>query len=203
MTEVYTTTDLVRILAEEHRACVNGRRLNLSASVSGVNPLIDQFLNPEGIQKFSAYQDFRAAVHDYQRQHQVSGILWRQVTCAGQALIYPQVAEELIALPEDQQLLHQYRFQIYQFWLQQATTRDVYLSVNWGKDYLRIDLSEVESIFDRSEWANLEQQCYSGFSELILQLGWGEPREARYHRGWPEPGSEFINAITPGYAPIP
>jgi hypothetical protein len=203
MTEVYTTADLVEILSQERRACVNGRRLNLSASVSGVNPLIDQFLNPEGIQKFSAYQDFRAKVHDYQRQHQVSGIVWRQMTCAGQTLSFPQIAEELIALASDQQLLHQYRQQIYQFWLQQAEVRDIYLSINWGKDYLQINLAAVEAIFTYAAWASLDHQCYSGFTELILQLGWGDPREARYSRHWPEPGSEFIHAITPGYTPIP
>jgi len=39
----------------------------LAAKASG-NPLIDKYLRSDGIQKFTAYQDF-AAVHRYQREH--------------------------------------------------------------------------------------------------------------------------------------
>jgi len=53
--------------------------LNLAAKVSG-KPLIDKYLRSDGIQKFTAYQDFKAAVHRYQREHRVSGIVWRQLT---------------------------------------------------------------------------------------------------------------------------
>jgi len=63
-------------------ACLLGQRLNLAAKVSG-NPLIDKYLRSDGIQKFTAYQDFKAAVHRYQREHRVSGIVWRQLTLRG------------------------------------------------------------------------------------------------------------------------
>lgn len=46
---VYSTEELINILASERRACMNGERLNLAASASG-NPLLDKFLKPEGIQ---------------------------------------------------------------------------------------------------------------------------------------------------------
>jgi len=55
-------------LADERRARLLGQRLNLAAKASG-NPLIDKYLRSDGIQKFTAYQDFKAAVHRYQREH--------------------------------------------------------------------------------------------------------------------------------------
>src|SRR4028119_271519 len=104
MSEVYSTEELIQILADERRACMNGERLNLAASASG-NPLIDQFLKPDGIQKFSAYRDFKAAVHRYQRQHQVSGIVWRQLTMKGTTLRYPAVDDQLVALEDGLEIL--------------------------------------------------------------------------------------------------
>ncbi len=90
MSEVYSTEELIKILADERRACMNGERLNLTASLSG-NPLIDRFLKPDGFQKFSAYRDFKAAVHHYQRQHQVSGIIWKKQALKGKTLRYPAI----------------------------------------------------------------------------------------------------------------
>ena len=65
------------------------------------NPVIDRFLKSEGVQKFTAYQNFKAAVHEYQREHQVSGIVWREIAVKGNTLRYPAVDDELIALPVD------------------------------------------------------------------------------------------------------
>jgi hypothetical protein len=210
MTTVYTTECLLRILADEYRACVNGQRLNLAATVSGVNPLIDQFLNAEGIQKFTAYLDFRAAVHRYQLEHQVSGIVWRQIAIADQTLSYPEVDEQLIALPSDLKILQAAKPQVLNFWQQivsgdqdvQTTAMDLYLGVNRGQDYQAIGEADVKQIAQRTEWATLTKHQHINFLELVLQLGWGKPSEALYKRGWPESGSEFVYAVSPGHSPI-
>jgi hypothetical protein len=33
-------------------------------------------------------------------------------------------------------------------------------------------------------------------------LGWGKPEVARYRRGFPESGSEFVHAVYPGQQPL-
>lgn len=201
MSEVYSTEDLIQILARERRACMNGERLNLAASASG-NPLIDQFLKPDGIQKFSAYRDFKAAVHRYQRQHQVSGIIWRQLTVKGKMLRYPTVDEQLVALSSDLELLKAAKASILVFWGSVTQGMDLYLSLNNGKDYRQIIPDEVGAIANRTEWVTLYQHGNSRFLEIILQLGWGQPEEASYKRGWPVSGSEYIHAVNPGQYPI-
>lgn len=201
MSEVYSTEELIKILADERRACINGERLNLAASASG-SPLLDQFLKPDGIQKFSAYRDFKAAVHRYQRQHQVSGLVWRQLTMKGKTLRYPAVDDQLAALSSDLEILKAAKVSILAFWHSVTQGMDLYLSINSGKDYRQIRLEEVGAIAKGTEWASLSVHGNSTFLEIILQLGWGQPEEASYKRGWPLSGSEYIHAVKPNQRPI-
>jgi hypothetical protein len=201
MLEVYSTEELIKILADERRACMNGERLNLTASLSG-NPLIDRFLKPDGFQKFSAYRDFKAAVHHYQRQHQVSGIIWKQQALKGKTLRYPAIDEQLVALPSDLEIIKAAKRSILSFWWDVTLGMDLYLGINAGKDYRQINPNDVKAIAYRTEWASLSQHGNSTFLEIILQLGWGKPEEASYKRGWPTSGSEYIHAVNPGTCPI-
>jgi hypothetical protein len=199
----YTTTELLAILAAEKQACISGKRLNLKATVPGVNPLIDQFLNLEGVQKFSAYQDFRAAVHHYQLEEQVSGILWKQISYQSKTLTYPQIDEELIALPSDLTVLAEAKASIYNFWQQISLGMDIYQAVQRGHDYQPIEAPLLERSLKQADWASIDIHSYPNFVQIILQLGWGQPHEARYHHSWPKAGCEFIYALPRGYRPMP
>ena len=201
MSRVYSTEELIKILADERRACMNGERLNLAASASG-NPVLDRFLKPDGIQKFTAYRDFKAAIHSYQRQHQVSGIVWRQLTIKGKKIQYPAVDEQLVALDRDLEIIRSAKPSILDFWWQVTENMDLYLSINIGRDYRQIPLVQVNAIAHQTEWANLLWHGNPDHLEIILQLGWGQPEEAAYKRELPISGSEYIHAVNPGNRPI-
>ncbi|MDZ8083933.1 MAG: hypothetical protein RMX35_33335 [Nostoc sp. DcaGUA01] len=201
MSKVYTTQQLIQILADERQACLNGKRLKLEVTVSG-NPVIDQFIRTDGLQQFTAYQDFKAAIHDYQKENQVSGIIWRQMTVKGKNLHYPEVDTELIALNSDLEILKAAKNTILQFWYEVTTEMDLYLSFNNSKQHQQIITPDVERIAQRTEWASLWKWENSSFLEIILQLGWGKPEEAYYKRGRPRSGSEYIHAVNPGNRPI-
>ncbi len=203
----YSTDRLIEILAAERLACLNGQRLNLTAAAG--NPLIDRFLRTEGMQKFTAYQDFRAAVHDYQRQHNVSGIVWRQVTVKQHCLDYPEVHDQLIALPADLITLKTAKASVLDFWHHVTTSMDLYLAVDRGKQHQRIQPPDVDYTARRADWVmltkyeNPERQVGdASYLELVLQLGWGLPEEAHYRRSWPESGSEYVHAVNPGTQPL-
>ena len=166
------------------------------------NPVIDRFLKSEGVQKFTAYQNFKAAVHEYQREHQVSGIVWREIAVKGNTLRYPAVDDELIALPIDLITLKAAKISMLEFWQQVTAGMDLYLSINSGKDFRSIEPVDVEAIAQRTEWASLSNWEKLDFLEILLQLGWGKPEEACYKRGWPTSGSEYIHAVKPGQRPI-
>jgi hypothetical protein len=201
MSKVYTTEELIQILADERQACLQGKRLKLEVTVSG-NPVIDQFIKTEGLQKFTAYQDFKAAIHEYQRENQVSGIVWRDMTVKGKTLHYPEVDNELIALTTDLEIIKTHKNTILDFWYEVTAGMDLYLSFNNGKQHEKIHLSDVERIAQTTEWASLWKWENTNFLEMILQLGWGKPEEARYKRGRPQSGSEQIHAVNPGNHPI-
>ncbi|MEA5514576.1 hypothetical protein [Nodularia sp. UHCC 0506] len=201
MSKVYTSEELIQILADERQACLKGKRLKLEVTVSG-NPVIDQFIQTDGLQKFTAYQDFKAAIHDYQRENQVSGIVWREMTVKGKTLRYPEVDTELIALSTDLELIKAHKNTILEFWDKVTAGMDLYLSFNNSKQHQKILKTDVERIAQITEWASLWKWENANFLEMILQLGWGKPEEARYKRGRPQSGSEQIHAVNPGNHPI-
>ncbi len=201
MSQVYTTQELIQILADERRACLNGERLKLKVTVSG-NPVIDQFIKTDGLQKFTAYQDFKAAIHEYQREYQVSGIVRKTITVKGKTLDYPAVDSQLITLPNDLQILKDAKNSILNFWYEVTTDMDLYLSVDNSKQYQPIELVDVERIVNRTEWSSLWKWENSQFLEIILQLGWGKAESAAYKRDFPASGSEYIHAVNPGNKPI-
>jgi hypothetical protein len=202
MSKIYSTAELINILEAERQACLHGRRLNLTETSSTGNPVIDRFLKSEGVQKFTAYQNFKAAVHEYQREHQVSGIVWREMVVKGNSLRYPVVNDELIALPVDLMTLKAAKISMLEFWRQVTVGMDLYLSINTGKDFRQIEPVDVEAIAQRTEWVSLSNWEKLDFLEILLQLGWGKPEEAYYKRGWPTSGSEYIHAVKPGQKPI-
>lgn len=201
MSKVYTTKELIQVLAAERQACLKGERLKLEVTVSG-NPLIDQFIRTDGLQRFTAYQDFKAAIHEYQREHQVSGIIWEDIIVKGKTLHYPKVDTELIALSSDLEILKAAKNSLLEFWYEVTVAMDLYLSFNNSKQYQQIIIPDVERIAHRTEWASLWKWENTNFLEIILQLGWGKPEEAHYKRGRPHSGSEYIHAVNPGNLPI-
>lgn len=202
MEKLHSTQELIQILENERQACLNGKRLNLRATVAGVNPVIDKILKPDAIQKFTAYQDFQQTIHRYQIEHQISGIVWHHVTVKDRTLKYPMVDERLLAIPSDLEMLGQFKSSLLTFWQEVTEGMDLYLMLNHSKDYQKILPAEVKAIAVRTEWASLCKWENSDFLEIILQLGWGQPAEASYRRGWPDAGSEYIHAVKPNRQPI-
>jgi hypothetical protein len=201
MSKVYTTQELIQILAAERQACLKGERLKLELKVSG-NPVIDQFITTEGLQKFTAYQDFKASIHEYQRDNLVSGIVWKNLTIKTKTLDYPEVDAQLIALNSDLEILKTAKDSMLEFWQEITSEMELYLSVSNGKQHAKINKLDVERIAQRTEWVSLIKWENTNFLEVILQMGWGKPEEAAYKRGRPHSGSEFIHAVNPGNYPI-
>ncbi|MBE9012833.1 hypothetical protein IQ250_21775 [Pseudanabaenaceae cyanobacterium LEGE 13415] len=202
MLQIYRTEELIQILSQERQACMNGQRLNLAAMPSGINPLLDRFVNSDGIQRFTAYRDFRSAIHQYQIEHEVSGLVWTPLNLQGKTFCCPKIHEQLISLPSDLAILKTEKNTIVEFWRSITIGFEFYLSMNSGKLHQLITEDDIERILQRSEWAALSHQGKGDAIEIILQLGWGKPEEAVYRRGFPESGSEYIHAVRPGRMPI-
>ncbi len=202
MTKIYSTEELINILAAERRACINGHRLHLAATPSGYNPVIDRFLKPDGIQKFTAYDNFRQTVHGYQREHCVSGIVWQCLSLKGRVFCFPKIDDQLVSLNTDLKILRSAQPTIVNFWHTVTQDMELYLSLQGGKCHRAVTVADVDRLIQRSEWASLANHGKDQGLEVILQLGWGRPEVAVYRRGFPESGSEYIHAVYPGQQPL-
>ena len=201
MAQIYTTQDLAQILAQEREACLRGDRLSLTASTTRFHPVVEPFVNAEGVQKFTAYCDFRDAVHEYQRKHQVSGLLWRKFTVKDVSLEYPEVDDHLVALPQDLEILAAHKTLVLKFWQQIAQGMETYCHQAKHIPHSPVSSPQIEIQSQRSEWAYLHKLEYPGALEITLQLGWGCPKEALYQKYWPLSGCCFIHAVEPGRVP--
>ncbi len=197
----YTTQELVKILEAEHLACIKGQRLDLNATVSG-NPLVDRIINPEGVQRFSAYQGFRRTVHDYQQRAQISGLVWQTASLHQKQLTFPRLHDHLIALPQDIQKLQDYLQTVYQFWCDITAHMELHLEHAQGRHYQPIDPVEVQFLMREKQWATLKKHERDNFLEIVLQVGWGDPVLAKDRRGLPISGQDYVHAVRPGCQPI-
>lgn len=200
----YTTTELLAIVEAEQRACVQGKRLSLRASQPTGNPAIDYFLDNSGIQSYQAFQDFKGAIQAYQREHQVSGVVWQTIALGDQHLTYPVVDDRLWALPADLQLLRDHRDHVVNFWRSgvRQWNLDLYQAHPRGKGYQPITQDDIRTIVQRSEWATLVLWSGQTLLEVILQLGWGQPCLATQSNATPQGGGNQIHAVLPGSQPL-
>lgn len=201
MDRVYTTKELLTILAQERQACLRGERLDIKAATTG-HPVYDRFFSSEGIQKYAAFDGFRAAIHAYQREHGVSGLIWQALEWGDRAIQFPEVHPDLVALDADLELLRQWRDPILEVWRLGTDDLSLYQSVQKGKTFVAISQPDVERLVVRSEWASLRKSERGEFLEVVLQLSWGRPEEAGTWRHWPQSGSEYVHAVRPGQQPI-
>jgi hypothetical protein len=202
MPDVYSTQDLIKILAAEREACLRGDRLNLRASPFIGNAAVDRWLDPSAMQKFAAFQDFREQVHGYQRDQNVSGLVWCDVTVGDRRLRFPRVHDHLIALESDLTVLERSKEEVLQFWLEATAGMDLFFGLQGGKQYERLDREAVWAIERRAEWADIWMSEGDKFLQVVLLLGWGLPQEAMYRRGSSRSGCEYLYAVYPGQLPI-
>lgn len=182
----YTTEELIQILDQELKAHWRGERLLLSSERRLDNPVIAKALGSERLSKVFAYQDFRAQVHEYQRQHQVSGIVWRVRRFQGRSLRSPELHNQLIAIDSDKAILVNAQAAVLEFWRDAAAGMPLWLA---GYEPQPTTVEHVDRLIQQAEWAEAD----AAQTELYLSLCWGNPQECHYQ--WSQPESGCIRVI--------
>ena len=96
----YTTEELIDFLDQELRAAWRGERVVLSSS-QRLDPVIAKAIGTEKLSKVFAVQDFRDQIHQYQREHLVSGLVWHTCRFQGRSHRFPELHPQLIATAQD------------------------------------------------------------------------------------------------------
>ena len=183
----YTTAQLIEILDRELQAAWRGERVLLSPAERLNNPVVAKALDPNRLSKVFAYQDFRAEIHEYQRQHQVSGIIYRHCTFGDRTLQFPELHNQLIAVPGDKEILIEAKASVLAFWHRATPSMNLW----WANDgYQSIVPELVDRMARQSEWAEVD----AAQAELYLRLCWGNPKECHYQWAKPSSGCELVVA---------
>lgn len=183
----YSTQELIQILDQELRAHWKGQRLLLSSAKRINNVVLAKALGPEQLSRSFAYPDFRAQVHEYQRRHQVSGLIQRQCIFDGKALQFPEPYNQLITIPSDKEELMAAKGRVIAFWQRAIPGKTLWLA---SYEPRRIMASYVECLIQQAEWAELDVAR----DELYLGLCWGNPQECHYQWARPDSGCDRIIA---------
>ncbi|MGP1385939.1 MAG: hypothetical protein ACTS2F_20435 [Thainema sp.] len=183
----YTTQRLIEILDQELRANWRGERVLLSSDERINNPVIAKAIGTNKLSKVFAYQDFRAQVHEYQREHSVSGIVWRDCRYGNHTLRIPEIHNQLIAIPGDKEILMQSKAAALEFWWAVTQGMKFWLADMEPKP---IAVEQVHYLIANTEWAELD----IARTDLYLGLCWGSPKDYRYQWAKPDSGCDRIIA---------
>lgn len=183
----YNTQELIEILERELRATLKGKRIVLSAAGRIDNPVISKALDLNKVSKVFAYRDFRCQIHAYQQQHRVSGIIWRECHFQGKSIQFPELHNQLIAVPGDKEILTAAKESVLDFWREIALEMKFWLSASRLRPIAR---DSLEEFIQEAEWAELD----AAQTELYLGLCWGNPEEYQYQWAKPTSGCHRIIA---------
>ncbi|TVQ52135.1 MAG: hypothetical protein EA366_14435 [Spirulina sp. DLM2.Bin59] len=187
----YTTAELIEILDREMRASCEGKRVLLSAEARlNADPVLALALGADKISNVYAYREFREQIHHYQREHNISGLIWRRCQFQGHPLRFPELHNQLIAIPEDLVTLRQAKGEVLAFWHLVSASLRLWLL---GKTDQEINPGFVEELAREAEWAEVDVTM----TEVYLGLCWGKPEERHCQWAFPESGCRRIVA-TPG-----
>ncbi|QUS61593.1 hypothetical protein IQE94_05825 [Synechocystis sp. PCC 7339] len=176
----YTTQQLLEILEQELRATCQGKRQLLSPGDRLDNPIVAKAIDLNQVGKVFAYQDFRQQIHQYQRQHNVSGLVWRQCHFQGESIEFPEIHNQLTAVEGDKEKLMAVKREILAFWQRHTEKLNYWLIAHHHRPLRRESFAEL---WEQGEWAELD--CTQ--TELFLGICWGNPVEYQYQ--WAKPSS--------------
>lgn len=190
----YATDQLIEILEAELKATWRGERLLPSSMQRLEHPAIAHMLGTEKLSRCYAYRDFREQIHQYQREHQVSGIIWRSCTFQKRVICYPELHNQLVAIEGDRDILLEGKHQVLTFW--REVTADMPL---WSHSLPPEPMTSeaVEQLADRAEWVEIDATR----TELYLGLCWGDLREYQFPHARPASGCDRV--IAAHHQPIP
>ena len=183
----YTTIELIDILDQELRATWKGERVLLSSDNRFNNPVVAKAIDMRKVGKVFAYQDFRNQIHEYQKENQVSGVVWRKSTFNDETIQCPEIHNQLIAIEGDKETLMAAKKSALTYWWQVTQNMTYWLASDRRfpitRDYL-------DKLVVQAEWIEID----AALTEIYLGLCWGNPKEHLYKWAFPQSGCYRIIA---------
>lgn len=183
----YNTQELIDFLEYELCATAKGERISFSTEEKLDNPVVSKAIDMHKVGRVFIYRDYRRQIHQYQRNNQVSGIVWRNIKFKEQSIRFPELHNQLIEVEGDKQILMEAKQSVLDFWHNMTTDMRFYLS---GNPHQEVSQSYLQLLYKEAEWAEID----GGKDELYLGLCWGNPQEYIYKWANPDSGCHRIIA---------
>ena len=184
----YSTQQLIQILERELQANWKGERILLSLKERMDDPILALVMDAKKMSKIFAYPEFRRQIHQYQKDCQVSGIVWRTSTFKGKSILTPELHNQLIPIPGDKEILIAAKESTLTFWREVTENLNFWLSDRFSCDpddrLQKIDRQLCEKLAANAEWTEID----AAIDALYLGLCWGNPQEYQYRWAAPESG---------------
>ncbi|MGB3614410.1 MAG: hypothetical protein WBA10_11520, partial [Elainellaceae cyanobacterium] len=171
-------------------AAWKGERLLLASNRLG-DPVVEKALGTEKLSKVYAYRDFRSQIHQYQLDHGVSGLVWRNCRFNSRFIHFPEINSQLIAIPSDKEALIANKPEILEFWRDHTAQLPLWQM----SPTTPVPRHQANQQIQAAEWVEIE----AGQAELYLGLCWGDPNECHY--GWAHPQSRCEQVIASSKEP--
>ncbi|MEM9449277.1 MAG: hypothetical protein AAGA75_12190 [Cyanobacteria bacterium P01_E01_bin.6] len=165
---VYTTERLTEILVSEFDRCtsiISDKPRNHRTSFDAEQDAI----------ACQAYHDIKRQIWHYQIHNQISGLVWCEYEYAGNAITFPKVHDQLIAIERDLDALKAYKKRVVQWWLKVTGNREIWRETLDSQRILNTveDVLQVAQVVD---WA-IPVIEDSPSVNIILRLEWGIPED--------------------------
>lgn len=190
---MYNTEQLISILD----TAVN-RSVEIQCACSPLSAPEAETADWEIIHKFNAknaaaalegYWQLREQIHNYQHEHQISGLIAEERTYQGKTIKAFSVHEQLISILGDKEVLRKQTPKVIEWWVEVTQGMELWHSPTFNReDDYRVSLEEILPLAPLVEWAEISVS--NGLrTEIDLKLCWGEPD--------PYPESKWFCAINP------
>lgn len=185
---IKTTEELQEIVQREHDSFMNkekGLPIKLSdeqaEQVERQAGLMGAFLGVERMATLSYFHDFKEQIWNYQREHEVSGLLIEEIEVDGKSIRFPSQAYWLILLESDLDILKAAKERMVDFFADYVRNNLVYLSYeiynkeggNWD---MQTTLDFILHFAQDMDWALLSKGSIFG-DQVSLGLGYGSADE--------------------------
>ena len=178
----YTTSKLISILDTAIQ-----RSIEIQCACSPLRLPGEDHADWETIFKFNAknsqtalesYWQLREQIHAYQLEHQVSGLVSNECTYQGKTIEAFCVHDQLVAIPNDKQVLIEQTPQLIGWWGEVTQGMELWYSPTCdNKDDYCVNYEEILQLAPLAEWASVS--IYNGLTiEINLRLCWGDDADS-------------------------
>ncbi|MBD2076310.1 hypothetical protein H6F86_20985 [Phormidium sp. FACHB-592] len=191
--KIYTPEELEQICLNEVNSFMDKKKVPQSVllveqDIETANSIatdlmgeLGSFIGAKRLLEINSYWEFRDRVHEYQKQYNVSGLTFGEMTVDGKLVKFPKVCGQLILLPDDMDVLKAFvprAIELFRHWSERNNAYVRYvanLKGGWEFD-VETNLRHIEYVSESADWVELDFFLPSSGhhdESMMIEVGWG------------------------------